>query len=365
MKRVVVTGVGFTLPYGVGNKKEELDFTQNLTPREISLSSGEKLFHFDIESIETHRYYPSRKELRHMRPDAVYALIAAQLAMDDAGLTTFDHLETSYYTGTGQCYGDMSPFIKAGLEASQVNGEFSLEKFGKEGRNRVNPFFSIRTLGALPMATVAQKFNIHGENYVHESFGAESVAAFSDAVRDIKMGKTKLAIVAAQDYLQNVNEMDNIYYNSFYEGDFTGSSSAVMLILEEIEHNQSRGGKCYGEILDAVQNHYPISKGNKINFPEMPFKSIKEKISSTVDEVHLTGTGTNNIAESNSSAVKELFPSAKVLDYSQKLGDLLATAEPFGALSHLLFGSGIGLSLSRSVCGLEAGVLIDKECSNA
>lgn len=364
MKRVVIAGIGFALPYGVGSSLSELDRSSSLTPREIQLSGGETLFHFDMPEIKEHRFYPDRKQIRHMRPDAIYAYITALLAMENAQLSDYNHTDTSYYTSTGQCYGDMSPFIKAGLEASQTDGAFDLQKFGRDGRSRVNPFFSIRTLGALPMALVANTLGIHGENYVTESFGAESVSPFNEAVRDIQKGKSKIAIVAAQDYLLNSNEMDNLFFNSFFSGDFRGSSSATTIILEEWDHNQERNGKRYAEVLQCKQHYYPVAEGNKIVYPETPFQELLKDLTLTVDEIHLTASGTENAHNDELSAVTHLFPHTKTNDYYTKYGTLLAGSEPFGSLMHALTGNGIGLSLSRSVCGLEASVLLDKGCSN-
>lgn len=365
MRRVVVSGVGFVLPYGVGNSANELDLTKEITPSVVPLSGGETLYHFDMEDLSSHRLYPPRKELRHMRPDAIFATIATELAIESAALgDDYDHSNTLYYTSTGQCYGDMSSYIKAGLEASLTDGTFDLHKFGEVGRTRVNPFFSIRTLGALPMAISSNKLQLHGENYVSESFGAESIAPLRDAVRDIKSGSSDLAIVAAQDYLLNITELDNLYFNEFYNGAFYGSSSAVVLILEELEANRARSGSCYGEILQCEQHFYPVKSNNQIQFPETPFQELQKKIDSPCDHVHLTSTGTEECHEKELDAVIKLFPHATEHDYFGTFGSLLAASEPFGTLMHLLTAKGRGVSLSRSVCGLEGAVVIDTEVSH-
>lgn len=361
MRRVVVAGVGFVLPYGVGNCANDLDIGRKITPSVVSLSGDETLYHFDIEDLSKHPFFPHRKELRHMRPDAVYASIATQMAIESAKLNDYDHTNTSYYTSTGQCYGDMSPYIKAGLEASLTDGRFDLQKFGEVGRTRVNPFFSIRTLGALPMAITSNKLQLHGENYVNESFGAESVAILRDAMCDIQSGKSSLAIVAAQDYLLNITELDNLYFNPFYSGDFYGSSSAVVLILEEYNQNRKRKGSCWGELLQCTQHFYPVSKENQIAFPVRPFEEIKQRLNVSIDQVHLTSTGTKENHLCEKSAVESLFPQCELQDYFSSFGSLLAASEPFGSLMHLLMGKGCGVSLSRSVCGLEGAVVINKE----
>lgn len=360
MKRCVVTGVGFVLPYGVGSSAKDLNLSKEIVTEPRMLSGGEKLFHFDIDDLRQHPFYPDRKELRHMRLDAVYATIATGLALESANLEGCDHTNTAYYTSTGQCYGDMSPFINAGLEASRTEGVFDLQKFGTVGRTRVNPFFSIRTLGALPMAITAQRAEIHGENYVNESFGAESVAPLRDALSDIQQGNSTLAIVAAQDFLLNTAEMDNLYFNEYYEGDFYGSSSATVLILEEAEHNWKRGGTVLGEIIACEQHFYPVNTEMEIAFPQKPFEQFVKLGGSGFDQVHLTASGTDALHQKEIDAVTSLFPEAVLHDYFEKFGGLLAGSEPFGTLMHLVLGEGRGLSLSRSVCGLEGAVVIDK-----
>lgn len=365
MKRVVISGIGAVLPSGAGSSYSDI-FKSEVSPDEINLSDGKKLFHYPVNNLENHPFYPDRKQCRHMRMDAIYSYTAAQISIEDAGLEDADHTNTSYYGSSGQCYGDMWPSIKIGLEASIADGAFDIHKFGREGISKVNPFFSLRTLAALPMALISEKYQIHGENFVYESMGAESVDAIRQGVDDIRSGRTNIAIIASQDFLGNPHEIDNMYFNGYYQGNFKGASSASIIILEEYEHNKERNGKRYAELISCESVYYPVHDQNEILLPENCYAElVPDKKKWVVDTVNLNGSGCDFQHEKEISSVKINFPDAKLVSYYKQYGTLLAGSEPFGVISLILNECSRGVSLSRSIFGMESAVLISREEANA
>jgi 3-oxoacyl-(acyl-carrier-protein) synthase len=299
-----------------------------------------------------------------MRPEAIYALIAASIAIKDSRLENVSHERTSLYTGVGQCYSDMWPFIRQGINAATINGKFDLDTFGLVGNSKINPFFSIRTLGALPTAMIAQKYSIRGENYALSSFGAESVELFTRAIEDISQGKTSIAIIGGFQYLHNLIEIENLYYNSFYGGDFYGSSSASFIILEDAKHNQERNGPCYGHIIDSNIVNRAILPNQEINFEYTFFESLfPEQLNSLVNHVIVNPSGTTNNNQREIDAAKTLFSETNVESYFDRFGTLLAGAEPFGTILLALNkpAGGYGISLSRSISGAEGAVIFSSD----
>lgn len=358
--------MGAVLPSGAGSSQKELFAKSDIFPNQIELSSGRHLNHYGIEGLEQHPFYPDRKQCRHMRMDAIYAYVATQIAIHDAGLETCDHTDTSYYTSSGQCYGDMWPSIKTGLDASITNEAFDIQKFGREGMSRVNPFFSLRTLAALPMSMIAEKYQIHGENFVYESMGAESTDAILQGIDDIQSGRAHTVIVAAQDHLENRNEIDNLYFNNFYSGDFHGASSASVIILEEWEHNEERGGKRYAELISCESSYFPVKEQNEIAFPNNCFSALLEKDTvKTSDTVYISGSGTQDQFQNEKLAIQKYCPDSKIVSHFSQHGTLLAGSEPFGVISLILENCTKGTSLSRSLFGMESAVSISRENANA
>lgn len=366
MKRVVISGIGAVLPSGVGSTKNELFSKNNINPNQEDLSSGKFLNYYKIDGLEKHQFYPDRKQCRYMRMDAIYSYVATQIAIHDAMIESDDHTNTSYYSSSGQCYGDMWPSIKTGIDASITNNSFDIKKFGHEGIARVNPFFSLRTLAALPMALISEKYQIHGENLVYESMGAESAEALRQGMSDIQSGRAHTVIVAAQDHLEYINEIDNLYFNNYYSGDFFGSSSASVVVLEEYKHNKKRKGKRYAELLSSISSYYPVKENNEIKFSENCFQNIiSQDPFKTNDTIYLSASGTNDLFEIEQNSLKKTFPESRIISNFKKHGTLLAGAEPFGIISLIHENCNRGLSLSRSVFGMESAVFLSREDANA
>lgn len=366
MRRIVVSGIGAVLPSGAGSTKKDIFSKSEIAPNKIELSASKMLNYFAIKGLEKHPFYPDRKQCRYMRMDAIYAYVATQIAIHDASLESSDHTDTSYYSSSGQCYGDMWPSIKTGIEASISNDTFDIKKFGREGIARVNPFFSLRTLAALPMALISEKYQIHGENLVYESMGAESAEAIHQGMNDIQAGRAHTVIVAAQDHLEYRNEIDNLYFNGYYNGDFYGSSSASVIILEEFEHNQNRGGKNYAELLSCKSSFFPVEAKNKIKFSQDCFqKLMTSELLKENDTIHLSSSGTKELFKQEQDSLKMISPKSKIISHFDKHGTLMAGAEPFGLISLILENCARGVSLSRSVFGMESAILISREDSNA
>ncbi len=362
-RRVVISGVGFVHPAGVGSSGRDLDFCSVGDFDVVPLGGGKRLFYQSGPEISHLPDYPDRKMRRSMRPDAICAYIAALLAVEDSGIGDLDHSSTSLHAGVGQSYADMWPYIRKGIDASVVDGEFDMSRFSKRGFLRIYPFFSIRALPALPLALIAERFGIRGENCVQSSFGAESVVALQHGVRDIMSGRTSLVLVGGADCVSNPHTIENLYFNDFYEGDFYGSTSACFVVLEELEHNERRHAKAYGEVLHCEIENLPVSMGNEIDRRKDLFAGLcPDEYRDDVGRVITNASGTKENFAVETKASQRLFPAAEHMSYFDSCGGLLAAAEPFGTM--LLAASmerpEAGISLSRSVCGSESSVVVSK-----
>ncbi len=369
MKRVAISGIGFVHPFGIGKAADDLWFDRAAKPTAAALGGDNRMFHYDMGDLSAHPDYPNNKQLRTMREDAVFAHLAAGIALEDAGLTKWDHRHTALYTGAGLGYSDMWPALKQGISSSMDGDTFDIHHFGKTGRVKINPFFSIRSLSALPMATISEKFRIQGENSVWGSFGAESVGAVRAGVDDILSGRCDIALVGGLDFLSHPHKMESMYLNDFYSGDIYVASAACFLVLESLSHNQKRGGKCLAEIVGAETMPRPVFVGNRIDHRDTPIYSglFDDADTSKVTHVIVNPSGTEANFKEETLAATKLFPNAVHLVPGIGCETLSAAAEPFGCAFAALFlpKGALAVSLSRSVCGMDGGVMISKGTSHA
>ena len=365
VRRAVVSGVGCVFPAGAGSTLDRLDFACLPPPAEVQLGGGKRLFHYPVPDLAGHPHHPDRKSCRYMRPDAIHAVIAASLALENAGLAGANHRDTLFYAAAGQCYADMWPFLRQGVNESLVNDVFNLQHFGQSGFSRINPFFAVRTLAALPMAFVAEKYGIHGENFVLSSFGAESAEPIRAAMAAIESGQATVALVGGFGYLGNPHEIENLYGTGFYDGDFFGSSSATFIVIEDLDTCKSRKGTPLANLTSIATKSLAVHEECRIDYHASIWQNLLPSLS-PADRVVFQGAGTeaNHLLEA--AAARRLFPEASLVDCFKRLGTLLAGAEPFGtALLALMLTQGErGVSLSRSITGIEAAVCLSREIAH-
>ena len=361
MRSAVLSGVGYVHPAGVGSTLHGLDFTHLPEPEKLSLGGGKRLFHHRVPHLAGHPHHPDRKTCRYLRPDAIYAIIAASLALENANLQNADHRDTLLYAAAGQCYADMWPFLRQGAGESLVSGVFNLRKFAEVGAAKINPFFAIRTLAALPMAFISEKFAVRGENFVLTSFGAESAEPIRAAMNAIERGQATVALAGSFGYLGNAHEIENLYGTGFYGGDFIGSSSATFIVIEDLDACLARKGTPLASLTSVKTHSLAVHEECSVDYHRPIWRDL---LSSPVvaDRVVLQGTGTSANHLLEAIAAKKLVPQASFVNHFVEQGTLLAGAEPFGtALLALSLQQGErGMSLSRSISGLEAAVSLTK-----
>jgi hypothetical protein len=365
-RRIVISGIGFVHPAGVGSRLGDLDFSAPPAPAVHPLDEGKRCLHYGIPNLTAHRFHPERKSCRHLRPDAIYAIVAASLALEDAGLDNADRRETALFCGAGQCYADMWPFLKAGIEASLVNGSFDLHRFCGGGFARINPFFSVRTLSALPMEVIAEKYGIRGENFVCSSFGAESVEPIRAAMAEIERGRATTALVGGFVHLANPYEIGTMYGGRLSEGDFICASSASFIVLEEAEAARSRGGNILATLDFATIAPRPVYECNRIDHGEHLFEGVVPP-GYRPSRLMVQGIGLDRFRRAEIDAAALLFPGAIVDNSISRCGTLLAGAEPLGtALTAFTLEKGqSGVSLSRSLSGIDGAVGLSGEDARA
>ncbi len=257
-KRVVVTGLGCLTP--IGNNVQE--FWNGL----ISGKSGcAPITRFDTTNFKTKfaceikdfksEEFIDRKEARKMDLNAVYALVAADEAVKDAGLDTAN-------IDKQRC---------GVIFASGIGGLLSLEGELKDyyaGNEvpRFNPFYIPKMIANMAAGLISIKYGFMGANFATVSACASSNHAMITAFNLIRTGQADIMVSGGTEAaitpssLGGFNSMKALStnnespqtasrpYDVTRDGFVIGEGSGA-LILEEYEHAKARGAKIYAEIL--------------------------------------------------------------------------------------------------------------------
>ncbi len=258
-RRVVVTGLGLVTPLGVGvqaNWSALLAGRSGIGPITAFDASG-----FDVRIAGQVRDFDvgefiGRKDAKKMDPFIHYALAAARLAGDDAGLPC--PLPEADGDRTGVVIG-------AGLGGLGTLEE-SLEVLRTKGPDRLSPFTIPRLITNLAPGHVSILYGARGPNISSVSACATGAHAVGDAARLVAMGAadvmfaggteatiTPLGIggFAAMKALSTRNDAPERASRPFdAERDgFVAAEGAGVLVLEALDLALARGARIYAEIV--------------------------------------------------------------------------------------------------------------------
>ena len=261
LKRVVVTGLGALTPIGNdvntfwNNMKAGVSGAGPIT--KFDTTEFKTKFACEVKGFEVEKYM-EKKEARKMDCFTQYAMVAAQEAVEDAGLNSegIDKTKIGVIWASGN--GGMLTFEEQIVEFTQAN---FVPKF--------NPFFIPKLICDIAAGQIAMKYGFMGVNFCTVSACASSTSALVDAFNYIRLGKAN-AIVAggseapvtragiagfnALKALSTRNEDPTHASRPFdIERDgFVMGEGAGAIILEEYEHAIARGATIYGEMIGGA-----------------------------------------------------------------------------------------------------------------
>ncbi|MEH6578434.1 MAG: beta-ketoacyl-ACP synthase I [Amphritea sp.] len=255
MKRVVVTGLGIVS--SIGNNQEEV--FQSLKAGKSGIKFKPEYKEMGLRShlagsidIDVEEYI-DRKTLRFMGDAAAYAYIALAEAVRDSGLVAeqVSNVRTGLIMGSGG--------------ASSSNLVEAADILRSKGVKRVGPYRVTQTMGSTISACLATPFKIKGVNYSISSACATSAHCIGAAMEQIQLGKqdvvfagggeeehwTLSCLFDAMGALSTRNDSPDTAsraYDANRDG-FVIAGGAGALVLEELEHAQSRGATIYAELV--------------------------------------------------------------------------------------------------------------------
>jgi len=319
MRRVVVTGVGALTPIGLSAPAfwkallEGVSGADYITKFDASLFRTR--FACELKGFDPLQYI-DRREARKMDSFTHYAIVAANEAIQDAGLLN----------------GKVDKDTVGVIMASGIGGLYT---FMEEMRDykpgqppRFNPFFIPKMIIDIAAGHISIQHGFRGPNYATVSACASSANAIADGYLLIKEGLAEVMVVGGSEAA--INEAGVGGFNAMralsernddpktasrpFDKDRDGfvlGEGAGALILESLEHALRRGAKIYAELVgiglsaDAYHITAPCAEGAEL---VMRRALQNAGISPTeVDYINVHGTSTPLGDVSETKAIKAVF----------------------------------------------------------
>ncbi len=363
LKRVVITGLGALTP--IGN-----DVATAWENAKKGVSGAGPITHFDASLFKTQfacevkDFNPAdhfdRKKARQLDLYAMYALTAANEAIQDAGLED-ENLDKNR----------IGVIFAAGIGGLHTfEEEAGYYAMNKENGPKYNPFFIPKMIADIASGHISMEYGYHGPNYGVVSACASSNNAIIDAFNLIRLGKADAFITGGAEaaiYPAGVGGFNSMHalstrndspetasrpFSKSRDGFVMGEGSAI-LILEELEHAKARGAKIYAEVagggMSADAYHltatHPEGLGAKLSMKAaLDDAGMKPE---DIDYINVHGTSTPVGDVSEIKAIVELFG-----DAAYKL-NISSTKSMTG---HLLGATG-AMEALFSVKAIEEGII--------
>src|SRR5689334_15767455 len=257
LKRVVITGMGAITP--LGNSVTE--YWNNLRN---GVSGCDIITNFDASKFKTRfaceiknfdpTAYMDRKEARKMDRFAQLAVVASDLAVQDAGISkdnvNVDRVGVVFASGIG------------GL----ITFQEEVMNFAKgDGTPRYNPFFIPKMILDIAAGHISMRHGFRGPNFAVVSACASSTNAMMEAFNLIRLGKADIILTGGAESV--ISEAGVGGFNAMkamsernddpktasrpYDKDrdgFVMGEAAGVLVFEDLEHALKRGAHIYCEI---------------------------------------------------------------------------------------------------------------------
>ena len=321
--RVVVTGLGGvtalgdvqSLWEGLKAGKSGIRQLQTIDIEHVPVKIGGEVRDFDVEQ------YIDRKEARRMGRASQFAVVAANMAVEDAGLT-IDQVEAE-----GERVGVV---LGTSLGAHEM-AENSTFKYKTTEFRKPNPLALINALPNMPAHYVSRFMRALGPLNAPSTACAAGTQSIGEASELIKHGRSDMVITGGveavlQDYaLAGFEAMQALAvgYNDNPEAasqpfdknrsGFVFSEGCGVLIIESLAHAIKRGARIYAEIL----GHASSSDAYHIAALDPEAQGAMRAMSWALEDAHVNpediqyinahGTSTQSNDKLETLAIKNIF----------------------------------------------------------
>lgn len=257
MRRVVITGMGAVTP--LGNSVKDTWDAVKAGKCGIALTTHFDTTAFNVKySAEVKNFnasdYMDSKDARKMARFSQYAVAAAGMALEDAGIK-----------GNAEILNETPIYLGVGIGGFEVT-EDSCIRYYKSEFKRVPPMTIPQLIPNEAAGNIAMQFGIHGTAHTVATACSSGTDAIGDALDQIRSGRADVCLaggaestingyaVLSFDVLQALSKKwadDPTKACRPFDKDrdgFTMGEGSAILILEEYEHAKARGAKIYAEL---------------------------------------------------------------------------------------------------------------------
>jgi beta-ketoacyl-acyl-carrier-protein synthase II len=321
--RVVITGLGALTALGPVNSlwdnlkagKSGIRFLETINVEHVPVKIGGEVRDFDPE------LYIDRKEARRMGRASQFAVAAARMAIEDAGLSP-EMIEAE-----GERAGVM---IGTSLGSHEM-AENSTFKYKTSNYRKPNPLALINSLPNMPAHYVSRFMRTFGPLNAPSTACASGTQAVGEASELIKQGRADFVIsggveAVLQDYAlagfeamqalatgyEDHPELASRPFDANRSG-FVFSEGCGVLIVESLAHAMKRGARIYAEVL----GHASSSDAYHIAALDPEAKGAMRSMRWALDDAHLDleklqyinahGTSTEANDRLETLAIKNIF----------------------------------------------------------
>ncbi|MAZ36003.1 beta-ketoacyl-ACP synthase II [Salibacteraceae bacterium] len=354
LKRVVVTGIGALT--AIGNNADEywnglVNGVSGAAPiTRFDASSFKTQFACELKNFDVGDFI-DRKTQRKMDPFTQYAMVAADEAIKDAGLSIEnqdpDRIGVIWASGIG------------GIQTFQDEVQNFVEG---DGTPRFNPFFIPKMIADIASGHISMKHGFRGPNYSTVSACASSTNAIIDAFNYIRLGKADAFVTGGSEAavieagiggfnalkaLSTRNDSPETASRPFdrdREG-FVLGEGAGGLILEELEHAKARGAKIYAEVagggMSADAHHITAPHPEGLGALNVMRSTLADAYLNPEDvdyiNVHGTSTPLGDIAETKAiqAVFKDHAYNLNISSTKSMTGHLLGAAGAIEAIASI------------------------------
>lgn len=359
-RRVVITGLGAVTPVGndvatmwesLINGKSGIDIATQVDVEQFPAKVAAELKNFEPEK------YIDKKDLRRMDPFTQYAVVAAKMAVEDAGLVIDESNANRVGVWIGSGIGGMRTWEEQHL------------KLIEKGPRRVSPFFVPMMIPDMAAGQVSIQLGAKGINSCTVTACASGASSIGDAFKAVQRGDVDYIIAGGTEApISNMSfagfssakalstnpdpKTASRPFDKNRDGFVMGEGSGI-LIMETLETALERGAKIYGEIVgygatgDAYHITAPAENG------EGAARSMKMALDDAgiapeeVSYINAHGTSTDLNDKYETAAIKAVFG-----DHAYKL----AVSSTKSMTGHLLGAAG-GVESVISLLAIKEGIL--------
>jgi 3-oxoacyl-[acyl-carrier-protein] synthase II len=254
-RRVVITGIGAVTTIGHGRKglwegvQRGESAVRSLTRFDPSPYRARMAAEVELNVAD----YLGRKQSKRLDRFAQFAVIAARMAVEDAGLRLPDEPPGTVGVSMGSALGGITM------------AETQYLTYLQHGLRAVNPALALAVFGASCSCTIAIELGITGPNSTNSNSCSAGTIALGEAFRLIRAGHAEVVLAGgaeapitplsfgAFDVIRSMSTANDTPSRAYRPFDrdrdgFVMAEGAAVLALEELQHAVRRGATIIGEV---------------------------------------------------------------------------------------------------------------------